>query len=340
MLYNPPFPWFGGKRLIADIVWRHLGDVAHYVEPFFGSGAVLFMRPHPPKIETVNDLDRFVVNFWRAVQHDPEQVAHYADNPVFEDDLTARHIWLVKHGISALAERVPADPEYYDPKIAGWWVWGICSWIGSSWCAGTGPWTEEDGKIIKMERGNREVGVSRRLPHLGNPGMGVKRKLPHLGDAGVGVNVKDNLIEYMASLAERLHRVRICNGDWSRIVTKGALHRGSTVGVFLDPPYNQDVRDRGLYNNDRPGIAAEVLQWCKDNGDNARYRIILAGYEGEHNDLESLGWRKIAWKAGRSYGNSTSKNENPHLERLWINANCISDCFPFPDVNTNLHIVN
>ena len=56
-MLKAPFPWFGGKSRVADIVWDRFGDVANYVEPFFGSGAVLLARPHPPRIETVNDLD-------------------------------------------------------------------------------------------------------------------------------------------------------------------------------------------------------------------------------------------------------------------------------------------
>lgn len=40
-----PFPWFGGKSKIANEVWRRFGDVPNYVEPFFGSGAVLLGRP-------------------------------------------------------------------------------------------------------------------------------------------------------------------------------------------------------------------------------------------------------------------------------------------------------
>ena len=49
-----PFPWFGGKSLCAPQVWERFGNVPNYVEPFFGSGAVLLGRPHTPKIETVN----------------------------------------------------------------------------------------------------------------------------------------------------------------------------------------------------------------------------------------------------------------------------------------------
>ena len=90
-----PFPYFGGKSKIADMVWERLGAVPNYVEPFFGSGAVLLRRPHKPHIETVNDKDGLVSNFWRAVQKDPEQTAYHADWPVNECDLHARHAWLV-----------------------------------------------------------------------------------------------------------------------------------------------------------------------------------------------------------------------------------------------------
>jgi hypothetical protein len=35
-----PFPWFGGKRKVASLVWERLGEVKHYIEPFFGGGTV------------------------------------------------------------------------------------------------------------------------------------------------------------------------------------------------------------------------------------------------------------------------------------------------------------
>jgi hypothetical protein len=83
-----PWPYFGGKSKIADVIWRRFGQPANYVEPFFGSGAVLLGRPdwQPDVtwIETVNDKSGYVSNFWRAVSADPEQVAHYASWPVNE----------------------------------------------------------------------------------------------------------------------------------------------------------------------------------------------------------------------------------------------------------------
>ena len=64
-----PFPYFGGKATVADVVWKALGQPKHYIEPFFGSGAVLLNRPdyNPQKhLETVCDKDGHVANAWRG----------------------------------------------------------------------------------------------------------------------------------------------------------------------------------------------------------------------------------------------------------------------------------
>jgi DNA adenine methylase len=58
-----PYSYFGGKSRVAELIWKRFGDTPNYVEPFFGSGAVLLGRPHPPKTETVNDLNAFICNF-------------------------------------------------------------------------------------------------------------------------------------------------------------------------------------------------------------------------------------------------------------------------------------
>lgn len=150
--YKPPFPWFGGKSRAAHLVWERFGDVQNYVEPFMGSGAVMFMRPHDPKVETVNDKDCFIANFFRAIKEAPEDVAKWADNQVNEADLLARHKWLITQGQNGFTEKMRTDPEYFDAKIAGWWVWGICCWIGHGWC--------------KIE--------ADQLPHLGDAGQGIQ----------------------------------------------------------------------------------------------------------------------------------------------------------------------
>jgi site-specific DNA-adenine methylase len=121
-----PFIWFGGKRRVADRVWKAIGDCDNYVEPFAGSLAVLLGRPttHDGTCETVNDADQYLANFWRALAMKPDEVAHWADWPVNEADLFARHQWLVNTGRERVA-RMDADPDFFDAKVAGWWVWGL-----------------------------------------------------------------------------------------------------------------------------------------------------------------------------------------------------------------------
>lgn len=61
----------GGKKRIAPWIVKKMPDHHSYLEPFFGCGAVLFEK-EPAPIETVNDLDSEIVNFFRVVR-DPDR---------------------------------------------------------------------------------------------------------------------------------------------------------------------------------------------------------------------------------------------------------------------------
>ncbi len=309
--------WFGGKRRVAPIVWQRFGDVQNYVEPFFGSGATLLCRPGwdwdtgewgngQNRIETVNDLDGFIANFWRALRADPGAVASYADWPTNEADLTARHIWLIRQR-ETLTSRLMADPDYYDAKIAGWWVWGICCWIGAGWCRGDGPWTEVDGKLV----------------HLGNAGRGVNRQRVHLGDAGRGVNrQRVELYEWMEALAARLRHVRVCCGDWERVCGPTPTVILGLTGVFLDPPYAETERTADLYSVETD-VSRRVREWAIGWGDDPRMRIALCGYEGEHDMPE--GWAAYRWKAHGGYGTQGNGlgRANSEREVIWFSQHCL-----------------
>ncbi len=65
----------GSKWSIADWIIQFFPEHHSYVEPFFGSGAVLFNKPMS-NIETVNDLDDSVVNLFEWIKKDPEKLAH------------------------------------------------------------------------------------------------------------------------------------------------------------------------------------------------------------------------------------------------------------------------
>lgn len=305
-----PFPYFVGKSSVSSEVWRRFGDCRNFVEPFFGSGAVLLNRPNRfAGTETVNDANGWLTNFWRSLQADPDGVAEHADWPVSELDLHARGDWLFyRERVEEWIERLRADPEFYDVKSAGWWVWGACSWIGTGW----GPQMRSEGK-------------QRQLPHLGTAGQGVNRQLPHIGDAGRGVNRKrlDSLKDYLGELSQRLRGVRICCGDWSRVCgPTPTVHQGLTA-VFLDPPYAAEDRADCYDQNEDRTVSARVREWCLEWQNHPDMRISLCGYEGEH-DLP--GWSVFEWKARGGFGSQRKdkSNQNAKRERILFSPRCLA----------------
>lgn len=305
MTVRAPFPYFGSKRIIAAQVWEAIGDVASYCEPFAGSAAVLLARPGGAgRIETINDLNGFVCNFWRAVKfHRPGllDLADRLDYPVIEIDLHSRHRWLVDRGDS-LARQLGADPEYVDIEAAAWWAWGLSAWFGSGWCSGR---------------------ISEQVPWLGHGGQGVHSRT---------INLKARI----SALCERMRRVRVMCGDWRRITTAAGvadIAAAGRVGVFLDPPYLTEAdgkkRTMGLYGKQDSGdVALEVAAWARGaTEEHPTWRIVIAGYDGEH-DLP--GWHVVAWdtsagqwnSGGYGRGKGNDAEGNTKRERLWLSPAC------------------
>lgn len=301
-----PFPYFGGKALACEAVWSAFGEVDNYVEPFAGSAAMLLGAPEGKRVETINDADGFVANFWRAVAHDAEAVAETVDWPTNEVDLFARHSWLVRHA-AGLTERLHGDPDYYDAKIAGWWCWGSCNWIGSGWCSGNGPWIHDGNTLVDA------------------------RQLPHLGNAGQGVNRKQFIRDWFALLHSRLRDVRVTCGDWQRVTKDSVTTRHGVTGLFFDPPYT-----KGAMNYAAGGVggalADDVRAWCKANGSNTKLRIVLCGHAGEHDELLNHGWHARQWTARKGYAITDEAVENSASETLWCSPHCE------PDVPENLDL--
>ena len=291
-----PFPYFGGKSAVASHVWDALGNVSHYIEPFAGSLAVLLARPHKAGpgghrlTETVNDADGLLVNFWRSMALKPDETIAASEWPVLELDLHARHKWLIGERES-ITEKLRADPEWCDPRAAGWWVWGACAWIGSGW------------------------------------GSAESRQMPQISDTGIGVQAFSGPAR-IRECAGRMRQARALCGDWRRAVAPSACEgwRQGSVGVFLDPPYGDGEMDYGAGGNGDGSIVADVWEWAERMQEHAHVRIVIAGYEG-HPCLP--GWREMAWDTsdrarGGGYSNSgtDAAKANCKRERLWFSPSC------------------
>jgi DNA adenine methylase len=296
------FPFNGGKSAVAPVIWQHLGDVRHYVEAFAGSLATLLARPHPPRVETVNDLDGHIVNVWRALAADPKTVVHYARWPVSSLDLRARHDYLC-NGRAALTARLRGDHRFYDPEMAGLWIYCRSTWAGS---AGFGRQAGQEPTPL--------------LTHTGNGVHAIKRR--------------QSLLQLCKDLQKRLQNVRLLCGDWQDCLTPPRLFGvGGPVAVLVDPPYAQTRRDQQLYAV--PDAAAPAVRdWAVAHGEDPRLRIALCGLDGEH--AMPASWTAYHWQARGGLANTKASGRGSgetRQEVVWFSSHCLQ-----PTHQLNLHV--
>ncbi len=115
------------------------------------------------------------------------------------------------------------------------------------------------------------------------------------------------------------------------------------TGILLDPPYDPNVRQDGLYavdDNENVPISTAVRLWCLEEMEDGtpgakgyfkgpRYqhpklRIALCGYEEEHGSHMPSDWEMVSWETNGGYANQNKNgNGNSKKERIWFSPNCI-----------------
>jgi len=135
------FPYFGGKYSHLRWLLPLLPETRCYCEPFGGSAAVLINRS-PSKVETYNDLDGDVVNFFRVLREQPEELIRlikltpysrreFAEAVSSSGDLSrleaARRFYVrIRQGYSAMTK-----------ASAHHWAWGVRSSHACIWARST-----------------------------------------------------------------------------------------------------------------------------------------------------------------------------------------------------------
>ena len=72
---QPILKYPGAKGRLAKWIIEQMPEHKVYLEPYFGSGAVLFNK-EPCGIETINDIDGNVVNLFRVIREYPAELAN------------------------------------------------------------------------------------------------------------------------------------------------------------------------------------------------------------------------------------------------------------------------
>ena len=70
---HPVLKYYGSKFRLAQWITSHFPAHKHYVEPFGGAANVLLVK-EPSKLETYNDLNNAIVNFFRMLRARPDEL--------------------------------------------------------------------------------------------------------------------------------------------------------------------------------------------------------------------------------------------------------------------------
>ena len=357
----PPYPYFGGKRRALDLIWSLLGPVDSFTDPFGGSCVVPLNAPHALKRVVVGDINGLIVNAWRAMAADPDAVAAAADWPTFHLDLLARdHV--LRREAPALPGKLEADPRFFDAELAGWWLWSVSNSIdmGAS-LSGVGRAPNVSIPSLGSRRGVR-VGsgssIPRVLDHPAGQGVTAQRRDPGGRrppvDAGAqrvqGVNANHaGLVEafdpddhgarlrpWMREIQRRVHGWYVLCRSWERILGSASMlgippPTSTITGLLLDPPYDAGEGRSEVYAHDDLAIASQVRQWLRtpdpktgvEPWANPRLRIVVCGFDGDFDDAELPGARKIAWKSTAGMAGTGGPNPARKQEMLWASPSCL-----------------
>lgn len=319
---RPQHTYFGSGKP-GNLVWSRLGNVDVYIEPFCGSASLLYDRPlshfrGPSRFEILNDQNSFVVNYHRAVQNDPEQVAKYADNPSSEADLIARYRYLAFHEKQKFIDKIKLDSEFYCPKRAGYFVWGLSLWIGiDAFLRMTGDLWRKFPELINAK------GICRRDKIVVKDG-----KL-------LTVEAKRKAVqECFETISNRTRYVTTTCGDWKRVIKSDSIYKKGIVGIVFDPPYPEDTYKEksegdmyGEMTDTGTKIRNQLLKKAKRLGAMKNVRIAICGYSGDGYEklVKKYGWTEVPWKTSGGYANlGTTNRDNRFKERIWFSPHCLN----------------
>jgi DNA adenine methylase len=90
MQAKPVLRYPGAKWFLASWIVSHFPPFKTYVEPYFGSGAIFFSLPEPPRYAILNDKSKRVVNLFQVLRtHGPQLCAQLELTPWARDEYEA-----------------------------------------------------------------------------------------------------------------------------------------------------------------------------------------------------------------------------------------------------------
>lgn len=105
-----PLTYYGGKQLLCKYILPLIPEHAHYIEPFFGGGAV-FWAKNQVKYETINDKNGILITFYEQVKNNFDELDKLIQSSLYSEDLYKK------------AKSIYKNPCEFKPVEQAWAVW-------------------------------------------------------------------------------------------------------------------------------------------------------------------------------------------------------------------------
>lgn len=249
-------PWFGGKRTLAPIIVKELGEHKSYWEPFCGGISVILQKPRVRQ-ECLNDLHRDLTNLAMVLQSPLCGSLHErAAKTLYSEGLynACRDAIAVK-GFEFADSLKDIDAQHVDRA----YEYLVLSWMGRNGAAGTA-----------------RINYQFTLRYTNNGGDSATRWL----------QVTDSIPEWH----RRLCGVVICCRDGITLLNK--IDDAPGAAIYLDPPYFDEGSayehafgsGGGIFGVDDHQRLAEAARRFKHT------RIVISYYENPRINELYPGW--------------------------------------------------
>lgn len=310
-----PFRWYGGKYSHLNWILPQLPQTHQYVEPFGGSAAVLLNRD-PSPVETFNDLDSDVTNFFKVLRDRKEELLEKIALTPFSreefrksiekqnqddlSDLERARLFFIRAGQvrSGLAqEATPGRWAYCKSTSRRNMSGAVSRWLGRfknlEIAAERLQGKDKPRDIVKeLEKEERDKLV---------------RRLKQRGFEEDAVQFRE---EEIHQLAERLLTVQIENKDALDVIQR---HDDGEALFYCDPPYPHQSREESSTSTYRYEMSdddhrelSKVLHQCEG-------KVAISSYRCELTEELYSDWNRI------DISKTTHTSKKVQEESLWLN---------------------
>lgn len=311
-----PFRWYGGKYSHQDWLLPQLPATNQYIEPYGGSATILLSRD-PSPVETYNDRDSDVTNFFRVLRDQRDELLEKIaltpfsreeftlaiekkDDESFEDLERAR-LFFVRAGQVQAGLAQDATPGR----------WAYCRATSRRDMANAvSRW---HGRLDHLDR------AADRLRGLEKPEE-IYEELSHeelycltssLANSGLLDDAMSLHEQEMAKIADRLRRVQIENRDALEVID---LHDHEDALFYCDPPYPHSAREgssRSAYRYEMEDEDHRELSEVLHESDG---KVAISSYRCELMGELYGDWNRIDVEERTAHS-----GKSPREESLWLN---------------------